>query len=304
MAQQIIIPHRNPVKFYKINPAVIPQYLSKNYDLHPYIETIKPWETKRAYAQPWMQCDNIRLQVEANFGPILLELIDQDDTVYYSQNMQQVLLSSGNDGYAIYEANLPLNIYPEGVYYLKLAGTSISEPLKILANQKNTVLLEYSHHIYTGDIIWATGFSPSIRVRGTIQPESPSSKDSFFEDQQLNLILEDSKAFDVSLFLIGGAPGIPSWFAKKLNRIMGCSTVKYDGIQYTKNADKLTPLSEKNYPMKSYSIELRDTINRESEVIEDGTVMPGRTSMIVIVNGEGFGMNNGNGSEQEIQIFS
>jgi hypothetical protein len=304
MIPQILLPYQNPLKFHKINPDLIPQYVSKHFELFPYADTIKAWETKRPYYQPWQLNDSICQQIEANYGPIAYELIDVDGRVWASGNFVQLMSSTSGDNFNVLELNLPLNTFNEGIYFLTIENILISEPLKFLANQKNTVLLEYKHHQYTGDIVWATGFAPSVRVRGTVQPESTSSKDSFFEDQLLNLTLEDSKPFEVYKFLIGGSSGIPFWFAKKLGRILGCSTLMIDGHQYTRNADKLDPLTLDNYPMRSYSIELRDTINRGSLVIENDHIIQNKTSMIVLVNGEGFGMNNGNGSEQQIEIFS
>lgn len=303
MANQLIIPYQNPVKFLEINPTEFPQYLSKHFEKYFFQETIKDWEQKTQYLQPFQNSDSIKVQVEANYGPILCELIDIDERVWFSDNFDQVLISEGNDGFAIYEITIPLTTYPENVYFLRVSNILVSEPIKISPIHKYTVLLEYKHHAYTGDVVWQTGFSPSLRIRATVSPESPSSKDSFFEDQQLNLTLEDSKPFEVFRFLIGGPTGIPFWMAKKLNRILGCSTLKIDGIQYTKNSDKLEPNSQANYPMKGYSIELRETINRGSQVVENDNVVIGKTSMIATVLGDGFGMNEGSGSEQQITVF-
>jgi hypothetical protein len=296
---KLIVHKINPIKFYPINPVNLPQYLSRHYDDFPYVDTIQPWETFRIYVQPWQTSDNIRLQIEADYGPHLIELIDQDERLWYSQNFQQVLSSSGGDGYIIYECDIPLNIYPPGVYYLKIGNFLISEPLKILVKHKNTVLLEYQHHLYKGDVVFGTGFFPQVRVRGTVRLESPSSKDTLFEDQNASLRLEDSKSYDVSKFLIGGPSGIPNWYATKLRSILGCSTLKIDGRLYTRDG-KMEPLTAENYPLKSYSVDLREVINRESHVYENEEVQIGATSMIVIVDGEAFSMNSGSGAEQQI----
>lgn len=303
MSQILLIPYLNPLKFHKINPTAIPQYLSKYYEHFPYYDTQQPWDSKRHYYQPWQQNDSIRLQVEANFGPVTFKLVDPDGRVYITENLQQVA-QSPTDGYSIYELNQPLTGIPEGIYFGQLGNIYITEPLKILVNQKGTVLLEYKHHAYKGDVIWTTGFNPSVRVRGLVRSaDDLASKDSLFEDTSLNVSLEDSKEFDVSKFLVGGAPGIPIWFARRIWRMSGCSTFKIDGIQYTRSSPKMEATSIERYAMRSYVVELRDTLNRGSAVFVDDQVQPGKTSMIATVLGDGFGMNDGNGSEQQITVF-
>jgi hypothetical protein len=303
MSKKIIIPYLNPIKFHKITPTTIPQYLSKYHEDFPFFDTQQPWDSKRNYYQPWQQNDSIRLQIEANYGPVPYKIIDADGRIYVQDNFQQIALSA-NDGFAINEINKPLTSIPEGIYFLQLDNLYISEPLKILVFQKGTVLLEYKHSSYKGDVIWATGFSPSARVRGLVRSaDDLSSKDSLFEDTNLNLTLEESKEFEVSKFLVGGAPGIPIWYARRIWRMSGCSTFKIDGIQWTRSNPKMEPTSIERYAMRSYVIEVRDTLNRNSTVFEDDNVQHNKTSMIATVLGDGFGMNNGNGSEQQITVF-
>lgn len=294
--------HSNPIKVHQINPAAIPQYVSKYYEDYPFVDTIKPWEQKTQYMQPWQQNDLLRLQIEADYGPVSIKIIDSEGRLYYNDNFQTIA-QNPSDGMNVLQIDKPLNDIPEGVFFVQIADFLISEPLKILANQKETVLLEYKHHKYDGDVVWATGFSPSVRVRGLVRLESPSSKDSFFEDNSLNLSIEDSKSFEVYKFIIGGSRGIPFWLAKKLNKILGCSTMKIDGIEYTRNADKLDPITLDRYPLRSYSIDLRQKLNRGAAVFVDSNVQHNKTSMIATVLGDGFGMNDGGGSEQQIQVF-
>ena len=129
-----------------------------------------------------------------------------------------------------------------------------------------------------------------------------TSKESFFEDEPLNPSIEDYKPYDVYELVVGGPTGIPDWLAKRLNRIIGCSTLKIDVRQYVKaEGAKWEPASEQNYPMRSWSIELREAINSSSAIHEEDAIVHGNIHIIATVNSKGFGLNDAGGSEQQIQ---
>lgn len=306
----LIQPYLNPVKLHRAAPQEFAQYRSKHMDDHPYIDTVREWETRRPYAQPWQQSDSIRLQFQSDYAPLLLSLVGVDGRIWYSGNMQPKQRNLDNPGMFIYEADLPLSPYPEGIYFLTLkvgATTNFllhSEPLKVLTEHKHSVLLEYKNSSFFGDIIFETGFSPSMRVRGSLFYKTPSSKDSFFEDQPLNLKLLQSRPFDVWQLTVGGPSGIPDWLAKKLNRIFSCDELRIDGRQYTKaDGAKWEPNGIDNYPMKAWSIDLRETFNRDSVVTEGEATNITGTSMIVTVDARGFGDSESASSIQIIDII-
>lgn len=298
----------NPVKFHPMNPVQIEQYVSRHMDHYPYIDTIQPWETTREYFQPWMQSDIIRLQMFSDYGPLRLQLIDVDERVWWDDNMDPIVPNYDDPALNIYEIQVALGAIPEGVYFLKLSCGApvhlelISEPLKVLQLHKHSLLLLYKHSEYYQDTAFETGFFPSIRIRATLSLKSLSSKDSFFEDQVSNPKQTDAVPFETYELKVGGASGIPNWFAKKLNRIFGCSTLLFDGVQLTKfDGSKWEPATQANYPMRSWTIELRESVNSSSMKYEDDAVITSPVSIIAAVNSKGFGLDGTGGSDSQIQ---
>jgi hypothetical protein len=265
----------NPVKFILYTPDTDSEYLSRHMDDFFYYETIKPWQQRKSYYQPWMNVDTISLQFQSELNPVKISLIDIDERVYHSVNMTMGAYVFDNPNLHIYEISLPLTSYDPGLYFLKIeAGpltdgaypvTLISEPLEIAAVHKHTVLLEYQHYEYYNDIAFETGFAPELRVRATLKYKNPTSKDTLFEDQPLNLKMLQSKPFRIWELKIGGATGIPDYLADALNRILGCSSILIDGKPYTKSEGaKMEESTQSNYPMRGWSVELRETENKVS----------------------------------------
>lgn len=284
-------PFLNPVKFVTVGYSQDSRYNSRDMDDWKYIQTIPEWITSRCYCQKWQKNDTINLQFTSDAGPITYQFLNKDENVEYSGSFTQV--GTGPiAGFFLYEASIPLASFNEGKYYLKIIGTTItllSEPLNIRTLHANTVLLEYTNASFKDDVIFETGFSPSLRIEGTVQYKSPASKDTLFEDQVLNQSLLSSRGYDLYEFLIGSSEGIPDYLIKKLNRILGCSTVMYDGIEYTKNdGAKFEPAEMDDYPMRVWTIELRERLNRSSTISEDNSVINDEIGVTISTDSKGF----------------
>src|SRR5688500_4105195 len=98
----------NPIKLHPLEPEQLPQYLSKHMDDYPFYQTIKPWQTKRNYGQPWQTNDEIRLQYQSNYAPIVRKLIDIDGRVWLQGNMVQIRENEMDPGMFIYEISTSL----------------------------------------------------------------------------------------------------------------------------------------------------------------------------------------------------
>jgi hypothetical protein len=312
MANRIRFPFLNPVPLYDMSPAVVPQYNSRHIDAHPYFETIESWQAARPFQMPWQVNDSIRLQFMSDYGPIKLRLVDGYERTVVIQAAVQRLRSAFEPDFYVYEADISLAGIAEGVYFLLLeAGDDgsgapverfISEPLKILANQKNTLYLEYKHYRFKGTCIFETGFAPALRIPGRLVLKSPSAKDTFFEDEELSQRLVDGKPYEVWELQVGGPSGIPDGMAKRLNRMLTCSDTRLDGIRYTKAGQQdLQPSAERGYPMRSWAIDLRDTENKDHAEYSNNAYNAGPGSMIISVDRKGFGTSS-SGEEQIISI--
>lgn len=311
---KIIQPYINPIKFIELTPALQDQYRSRHYDDFFYLETVKQWEQYMPYEQPWQNSDSIRWQFQSQMAPMKYSLIDLEDRVYVSNNMSDLLQNADDPDFRVYQADLALAPYDEGVYFVRIdCGTAdgdgifplvlISEPLKIANNHKNTLYLEYKGSNYYGAVIWGTGFSPNIRIRATLRPKTFSSKDTFFEDEEMGMTLLDARPYEVYELIIGGATGIPDYLVKIINRILGCATILIDGKQYCKNdGAKLEESAQERYPMRAYKIELRDASNSAARTYENNSVQNHGITIVATEDAKGFSLNDGN-SEEQIQEF-
>lgn len=292
----LIFSFLNPVKFTKLVPDQVAQYVSKHMDDWPFVSTIYKWEQATHYCQPWQLSDNIRLQLQSNSGPINLKVVNQDEVAVHDVNFVQKQQNDDDATLFIYEIDLALSIFSEGGYYLKISIGNpvsvvyVSEPLVFSELIENTVTLEFKHWRFYQDIVFETGFSPSIRIPATLKPKSFASKDTIYEDQPLNLTMVKSVPYRIWELSIGGARGIPDYLADKLNRVFGCSTLKIDGKLYTKNEGaKLEPSDLENYPMRGWTIELREKLNRSSRIFVDDVAVDQNAYTIVTVDTKGFG---------------
>jgi hypothetical protein len=99
---------------------------------------------------------------------------------------------------------------------------------------------------------------------------TPASKDVVYKDQRFDLTQLDSLPFDCTKLTIGDGGGIPNWQAGIINRILSCSYFNISGRKYIKNEGvKLEKISEKNYPMRGWKIDLADETN-EMEITYNG----------------------------------
>jgi hypothetical protein len=290
----------NPLKFIPYSATNTPKYLSKHMDDFFYYETIRPWQQRRQYYQPWMNTDRISLQFQSNLDPVKVSLIDVDERVYNSTTFSQLLYSFDDPTMFLYEGGIDLNPYGAGLYFVKVECgvidsdgnfplTLISEPIEIASVHKDSLLLEYSHYEFYNDIVFETGFAPEIRIRATLRLKSLSSKDTFFEDQPLNMTMLQSRPYRIFQLLIGGAKGIPDYLADMLNRIFGCSNLLIDGKPFTKSdGAKMEDNSQDNYPMRGWAIDLREAENITANIYQDGFLIREEGSYILREDGGRF----------------
>jgi hypothetical protein len=300
MANTLYTPFLLPVKFHEQTPVEVVQYNSKFMDAVAYYQTIESWQERQPYYQPWQTSDTIKLQFISNYAPIAVKLIGEFSMVHFSENMAQIRENSYDTGMYIYEISIPLAAIPEGWYYLLVECGNpsvlslVSEPLCIKESHPNSLLLEFSNYRYFGDIVFETGFSPSIRVLGKVRFKTPASKDTFFEDQVLNMTLLNSVPFRLYELILGDSTGIPDYLIDKLNRILGCSSLLIDGIAFTKQEGaKLEEKEIDDYPLRGWSVELREKLNRHSRFYSNDAAQDQVAAVVLNVDSKGFGNDQG-----------
>lgn len=317
MANTLYDSYLNPVKFQPLDNVQLPQYVSRFMDDWQFRRTIQPWQQKVCFYQPWGQYDSIRLQYTSNFNPITIRLYNEEGQLMHTQAFTTHQQDELRPTFYIRQIQIDLSGFPPGKYFFTrdAAGAiTYSEPFEIidaedsglicLENQDPTFYIEYKHYEPYQGIKFFTGIEMTIRVPGIIEYKNPASKDNVYEDQLLNQTMINSVPFRLFDHIIGGNYGVPPYFIDKIARIYGCSDLKMDGGLYTKNEGaEFEPVILENYPMRSYKIEMREKLNRDSLIIENDTVIEGIAAAALMIDNKGFGISGGDTSYSQIDYL-
>jgi hypothetical protein len=300
MATNILIyPFLNPLAFYKDTPDEVARYRSKDFTDWYFSDTILPWEQSVSWKQPWQTSDTIHLQLQSTYGPVTLIMYRTDGDVVDTIPFTQVIASANNPDLRIYEVHVDMSVYEAGCYYFKITfGSPVvltlrSETIELSEIHENSLLLEAKHYRFREDMIFETGIFPGLRVRASKKFEKPGSNDTIYEDQPGNREVLRSESFRIWKLLIGGSKGIPDYIADKIALMLGCSDFLIDGKYYVKSEGAtMEPNAIDDYPMRGWSIELREKLKRSSRIYESETAANAQVSVIIAVDTRGFTEGN------------
>lgn len=298
MANKIIYSSSNPLQMFIPDFDRDERYNSKDFEDFEFPETILPWEQITSYCQPWQLNDNIPLQLQSNIGPVNFIIKDclNDkvlDTILFDTKQE----SENEPGMFIREVSAPLTGYPEGCYYVELdfggVFTLRSGEQNFSQLHENTGLIQYKHFETKDDIIYETGFFPNVRVHATKRYDRSPTKKTVYEDQRLNLSLLHAQKTRQWNLVFGESYGIPDYKADMLAGIVHVSDFRYDGKNYTvPEEEDLEPNGEDYYPMKGWSVVIRDRYTRGSRTFENDEPIDGQIAVMVNVDSKGFGNSN------------
>lgn len=295
----LIRPFINPMQFYKETPDSSSRYLTKDFEDWYFSDTILPWEQRVSWHQPWQKSDTIKDQLHTNNGPVTLLMYDEDDNLIDTIPYNQVMPNFNDPTLFIWQVDVDLSGYDEGCYYFKITfGSPVnltlrSENIILSDNIENTILLEFSQSTYREDMIFETGIQPTIRIPAVKKFKGPASKNTLYEDQVLNMSMLRSINYRVWTLSIGGGKGIPDYMADKIDRMLGCKTVLLDNKYYIKTEGSLEPSEEDSYPLRGWTIDMREKTNRASRHFENTTAVNTVVSVMVNVDSKGFGADTG-----------
>lgn len=303
MANKLIYPSINPLQMFVPDLTRDARYNSKDFDDWDFPETILPWEQLQGFCQPWQLNDTIQLQLQTNVGPVsfILKECGTDkviDTILFTQKQQSV----NEPGLFIYECTVPLAGYDPGCCYavLEFGGTVFTlrtGELLLDTLQENTILAEYKHYEFREDIVFETGFFPSVRLPAIKTFDRPRQKATVFEDQILNMTALRAIKYRQWDLKIGLGIGIPDYFADMIGGIIGCSDFRLDGKNYTVPTDsEMEPQIIQGLAVKWWLVKLRERYTRGSKIYENDEQMDG--VIVVMVNSDSKGFGNSNSGSQ------
>lgn len=306
----------NPLKFAKLDNVQPVNYLSRFMDDWAFRRIIQPWEQKICFYAPWSQNDSINLQYTSDVGPIVLRLYDEEGILKHTQSFATMQQDELRPTFFIRQISVALSSFDPGKYFFTrdVAGSiTYSEPIEILEpetddihleNQDPTLLIEYSAPVAAGGLKFFTPFAPMIRVPGILKYKNPGSKDTIYEDQLLNATMINSVPYRIWEFILGGNYGVPPYFIDKIARILSLQNVSIDGRLFTKNEGaSFEPALLDDYPSAGWAIELREKLNRDSNIIEDDIITEGYAAASLLIDSKGFGTFPGDTSYQQIEYL-
>lgn len=307
MSNKLSYSFTNPLQFFSSNADRDDRYNGKDFEDFDFTDTILPWQQATSFSQPWQKNDTIALQLQSNIGPVNFILKRWcDDVVIDTVQLDQKQQSINEPGVFIYELSAPLSDYDEGEYYAELQlGIPIvfsfrSGKLSIKELQENTLLLEAKHFESREDLIFETGFFPSVRVPATKRYMGPKSKATAYVDQFYNATTLRNVKYREWNLLIGGSIGIPDYFIDMLGGWLGCSDFRIDGKKYTKKDGAEFEINGlQNYPMRGWAITLNETLARGGRIYENDDPINVELTAMINVDSKGFG-NSNTGSQTAI----
>lgn len=299
MPNEILFPYIGPQHWTKLDPNQAAAYVSRFMDEFRFRDTIRSFEQKVCYIHKWQQTDTIKEQFISNYGPLSVQLKDEDGKsvgppVSFTTGQQDFF----RPGYYLRTVSLPLGAVDPGYYYWQLTvGSSdvwVTDPFEVVEEALNTLYTQYKHYERYGDVLWETGIELNLRIPAILEFKAPGSKDTLYEDQPLNETMVRARPFRLFDLIIGDAKGVPPWLIDKINWILGCSDVKFDGRYFTKNEGaKLEENKTDLYPMAGYTIEMREKLNRSSVSYEDDSAVVSYGYAVAVINTKGFGTGTG-----------
>lgn len=249
-------------------------------------ENLHRWFEKIEWFQPWQIGDTIDLQNWVKgLTPTTVEFYRIDDDAMLRSVDYAAITTNGaplDTSIMNMEVSFDTTGLPECNFYLKVnAGGDdgsfiISNPMELLADQPDTLLIKYGSKYNTQGVPFTTGYRPSIRVRGNIQ-------NTMVVDLKVEQFTDDEQ--DVSL--LGAVPFeglvmeldlMPDRMVKTLNRIFSLDDWDAEGISYTRavaNGKLEKEFDEQGLALRSYKIQIQESINRDGydvvagEFVED-----------------------------------
>lgn len=294
---RLVVPILNPVNVVDINRELPVNYHFKHFDGWNATEQILEFEAHKCDIQKWQKNDIIRLQVSADFSPIIVQVRNRTGLVVLSQVMSAMGTVAGM---TYYQNQVALDTFDEGYYMLEILGgspaliTLQTAALDIRESHPSTLLIEYSNS-FNNHILWEYRGYMTIRVDGVIPFDAPTSVRTVYIDQPGAAKTVKGDAARRFKLYVGCSGGQQNWLIDKLEEIVDQTDVTYDGKPFapvpgsTWNTKKID-----RYPWAQWNIDMREAINRREKIFETDGIQDKKVAMDYVVEGKLFGPVAGN----------
>lgn len=307
---EIFISDLSPIRFYEVTSTQSASYHTKRFDDFPFSQQLLPWQEPKFYVQKWEKVDVFKLQIETDFEPVQLHIVDSRGISVDIINFVKKLNNKYDTTKWAREAIIDMSALPDGCYGFDIyvAGQStaylFSEPFHLKEKWENTLLFEYSSSdMYHQGVLFGTGIAFKFRVEGTLDYPKFGANTTGAIDQQQNPVITNSIPTVKYPCVIGGTFGVPPWVPKLLSNIFSCDNILIDGKPCGKEPDEeLSYNEEDNYPMKAVTFELMEGINRPGKIFNPAFDVNKKFMAIFNINSRVFGDANPAGPNDTIAI--
>jgi hypothetical protein len=262
--------------------GIHPSYNQKNFDADFFLTSLRFYEDKRNYIQPYQQSDKIIFQWLSEYtttGHFAARLLMSNGDTFIDKTVSISQISGTYDGLKAYRVAISLYDVPEGVYFLQVeyngGGSTryyvISEPFDVKQVYANTVQIAYVNSYNDFSYIFEATVIPQLRLHGIITDVNTESKFKVYEDQPLNTEMVSGiqyRSYTLAL------TGVPEWMAEKVDRLLLCDSVKVDGLALTRaEGAKLEVKKNDRIAIADYQVKLRDRYNLDSLSINTSIIV-------------------------------
>ena len=201
------------------------------------------------YIQKFHASDKIHIQVFTNAS----EEVSASLNNLAAGNSTPISLSTynHNDNVVMYYAIL--RDLEDAVYTVTI-NEDTSEPFIVCSSDdllEETVLIRYSHKSNNSafdNIFWVDDIQQvfNFRVEAGFKPGgySPRIDNEQYRNQMQEIEELYAVPYDVYNLTIGNSNGVPYWFAKHINRILGLSMVEIDGTRYVRSESSVPEMTQ------------------------------------------------------------
>lgn len=304
----------SPVQFVPSGQVLPSKYHTYNRNYYWFVEQVGRWINQNNYWQPWQNTDPCNLQfITRDLTQVVVKLYDCTGNLISSTTLTETtgLTNAIVAPYHLWEGSIDLSSLPVGAYYMTaVAGTGtpnailISEGLYVQPNWVDTTLFEWTHSGSKFCMVFDTGYSPAMRVRGLFDNQFKQKfKGAFYTDQMQDIQILNSFPYETTSLWCGLDDGIPDYVHRKVSWALLCDGCMIEGEGYS--IDEGASWEETfipGNPKKFQKIEIRPSQNVYG-ISATATGTDTDTAMMITLDAGAFGPNIGNTGGQDPDII-
>jgi hypothetical protein len=288
--------------------VVLPaKYNNPDMNMSWFSEQVMNWINQNNHWQPVQIGDVIPLQFQTNgLDPVTAYLYSYTGAIVMTVSLTKKTSNALVSGVYLWEGSIDTTGLASGSYYILInAGASVgdttdganhlSEGILLKSSYPDTILFEYSNSTNRQAMIFDTGFTGALRVKGFFDNRmKPKFKAAWYVDQPQDITPLNSFPYETRELWIGLDDGVPDYVIKKISRIMLLDTVFIEGVQYSLDdgAEWEEDFIQGN-PKKFWKTTIRLAKNIDG-VASTASGVSTDTSMVVTVDANAFGPNANN----------